>query len=153
MGALKYFILKVAPRKNMPFTPKASIDYNGTTGPYIQYTNARIQSVLRKAAEQGLALTFNSDAFEPNEKEIAIIQRLVEFADVVAEAGKSYSPSIIANYAYNLVKEYNQFYHDYQIMKEENADIRAFRLALSKTGGDVIRRAFWMLGIDVPERM
>ena len=153
LGALKYFILKVDPRKNMTFNPKESIDFNGNTGPFIQYTYARIQSVLRKAAEQGLALTFNSDAFEPNEKEIAIIQRLVEFADVVAEAGKSYSPSIIANYAYNLVKEYNQFYHDYQIMKEENADIRAFRLALSKTVGDVIRRAFWMLGIDVPERM
>ena len=153
LGALKYFILKVDPRKNMTFNPKESIDYYGNTGPFIQYTYARIQSVMRKAAAEGISFNFNADNFEPNDKEIALIQRIADFAEVVSEAGKTYSPALVANYAYELVKEYNQFYHDYQIMKETNEDIRSFRLALSKVVGNTIQHAFWMLGIDVPERM
>ena len=153
LGALKYFILKVDPRKNMTFNPKESIDFNGNTGPFIQYTYARIQSVMRKAVAEGISFNFNADNFEPNDKEIALIQRIADFAEVVSEAGKTYSPALVANYAYELVKEYNQFYHDYQIMKEPNEDIRSFRLALSKVVGNTIQHAFWMLGIDVPERM
>ena len=153
LGALKYFILKVDPRKNMTFNPKESIDFNGNTGPFIQYTYARIQSVMRKAAAEGISFNFNADNFEPNDKEIALIQRIADFAEVVSEAGKTYSPALVANYAYELVKEYNQFYHDYQIMKETNEDIRSFRLALSKVVGNTIQHAFWMLDIDVPERM
>ena len=153
LGALKYFILKVDPRKNMTFNPKESIDFNGNTGPFIQYTYARIQSVMRKAAAEGISFNFNADNFEPNDKEIALIQRIADFAEVVSEAGRTYSPALVANYAYELVKEYNQFYHDYQIMKETNEDIRSFRLALSKVVGNTIQHAFWMLGIDVPERM
>ena len=153
LGALKYFILKVDPRKNMTFNPKESIDFNGNTGPFIQYTYARIQSVLRKAAADNISETFDNTNVEPNEKEISLIQRLADFPALVEEAGKTYSPALIANYAYDLVKEYNQFYHDYSILREENADIRAFRLALSRTVGDTVRRAMWLLGIDVPERM
>lgn len=153
LGALKYFILKVDPRKNMTFNPKESIDFNGNTGPFIQYTYARIQSVMRKAAAEDISFNFNADNFEPNDKEIALIQRIADFAEVVSEAGRTYSPALVANYAYELVKEYNQFYHDYQIMKETNEDIRSFRLALSKVVGNTIQHAFWMLGIDVPERM
>lgn len=153
LGALKYFILKVDPRKNMTFNPKESIDFNGNTGPFIQYTYARIQSIMRKAAAEGFSFNFNADNFEPNDKEISLIQRITDFAEVVSEAGKTYSPALVANYAYELVKEYNQFYHDYQIMKEANEDIRSFRLALSKVVGNTIQHAFWMLGIDVPERM
>ena len=153
LGALKYFILKVDPRKNMTFNPKESIDFNGNTGPFIQYTYARIQSVLRKAAADNISETFDNANVEPNEKEISLIQRLADFPALVEEAGKTYSPALIANYAYDLVKEYNQFYHDYSILREENADIRAFRLSLSRTVGDTVRRAMWLLGIDVPERM
>ena len=153
LGALKYFILKVDPRKNMTFNPKESIDFNGNTGPFIQYTYARIQSVLRKAAADNISETFDNANVEPNEKEISLIQRLADFPALVEEAGKTYSPALIANYAYDLVKEYNQFYHDYTILREENADIRAFRLSLSRTVGDTVRRAMWLLGIEVPERM
>ena len=153
LGALKYFILKVDPRKNMTFNPKESIDFNGNTGPFIQYTYARIQSVLRKAAADNISETFDNANVEPNEKEISLIQRLADFPALVEEAGKTYSPALIANYAYDLVKEYNQFYHDYSILREENADIRAFRLSLSRTVGDTVRRAMWLLGIEVPERM
>ena len=153
LGALKYFILKVDPRKNMTFNPKESIDFNGNTSPFIQYTYARIQSVLRKAAADNISETFDNANVEPNEKEISLIQRLADFPALVEEAGKTYSPALIANYAYDLVKEYNQFYHDYSILREENADIRAFRLSLSRTVGDTVRRAMWLLGIDVPERM
>ena len=153
LGALKYFILKVDPRKNMTFNPKESIDFNGNTGPFIQYTYARIQSVLRKAATDNISETFDNANVEPNEKEISLIQRLADFPALVEEAGKTYSPALIANYAYDLVKEYNQFYHDYSILREENADIRAFRLSLSRTVGDTVRRAMWLLGIEVPERM
>ena len=153
LGALTYFILKVDPRKNMTFNPKESIDFNGNTGPFIQYTYARIQSVLRKAAEAGIERTFDPEKVTLGDKEIALIQRLADFADIVAEAGRNYSPALIANYAYDLVKEYNQFYHDYQIMRESDQNVRAFRLNLSEAVGNAVRRAFWMLGIDVPERM
>lgn len=153
LGALKYFILKVDPRKNMTFNPKESIDFNGNTGPFIQYTYARIQSVLRKAAEAGISEAYNADAVTPNEKEVSLIQRLTDFPSLVEEAGRTYSPALIANYAYDLVKEYNQFYHDFSILREENADVRAFRLQLSRTVGDIIKRSMWLLGIEVPERM
>ena len=153
LGALKYFILKVDPRKNMTFNPKESIDFNGNTGPFIQYTYARIQSVLRKAAEAGISEAYNADAVTPNEKEVSLIQRLTDFPSLVEEAGRTYSPALIANYAYDLVKEYNQFYHDFSILREENADVRAFRLQLSRTVGNIIKRSMWLLGIEVPERM
>ena len=153
LGALKYFILKVDPRKNMTFNPKESIDFNGNTGPFIQYTYARIQSVLRKAAADNISETFDNANVEPNEKEVSLIQRLADFPALVDEAGRTYSPALIANYAYELVKEYNQFYHDYSILREENTDVRAFRLSLSRTVGDTVRRAMWLLGIEVPERM
>ena len=151
LGALKYFILKVDPRKNMTFNPKESIDFNGNTGPFIQYTYARIQSLLRKTAEAGMKAEITD--VEPNEKEIALIQRLADFPNVVTEAGRSYSPAQIANYVYDLVKEYNQFYHDYSIMKEENEAVRSFRIKLSEEVGNVIRRATGLLGIEVPNRM
>lgn len=153
LGALKYFILKVDPRKNMTFNPKESIDFNGNTGPFVQYTYARIQSVLRKAADKQVSEAFDASAVALNDKEISLIQRLTDFPAIVAEAGRTYSPALVANYVYELVKEYNQFYHDYKILGEENADLRGFRLTLSRTVGDIIRQGFWMLGIEVPERM
>ena len=153
LGALKYFILKVDPRKNMTFNPKESIDFNGNTGPFVQYTYARIQSVLRKAADKQVSEAFDASAVALNDKEISLIQRLADFPAIVAEAGRTYSPALVANYVYELVKEYNQFYHDYKILGEENADLRGFRLTLSRTVGDIIRQGFWMLGIEVPERM
>lgn len=152
LGALKYFLLKVDPRKNMTFNPKESIDFNGNTGPFIQYTYARIRSVMRKATEAGYAIT-DYMATEPNEKEISLIQRLADFPAVVAEAGRTYSPALIANYVYDLVKEYNQFYHDYSIMREENKDIRSLRLCLSHSTAAVIATGMKLLGINVPERM
>ena len=151
MGALKYFILKVDPRKNMLFNPEESIDFNGNTGPFIQYTYARIQSLQRKAGDALPALSV--EAVTPNDKEIAIIQRIADFASVVEEAGKTYSPALIANYAYDLAKEFNQFYHDYSILKEEDENVKVFRLELSRTVAGVIKRAFSLLGIEVPERM
>ena len=152
MGALKYFLLKVDPRKNMVFNPKESIDFNGNTGPFIQYTYARIRSVLRRAADAGMTIGDYS-AVEPNEKEIALIQRLASFADVVSEAARSFSPALIANYAYDLVKEYNQFYHDCSILREENEAVRSLRLQLSATVALTVKKAMGLLGIDVPERM
>lgn len=152
LGALKYFLLKVDPRKNMTFNPKESIDFNGNTGPFIQYTYARIRSVLRKADEAGYSMTDYSKV-EPNEKEISLIQRLADFPAVVAEAGRTYSPALIANYVYDLVKEYNQFYHDYSIMREENEAIRSLRLCLSDCTSRVISTGMSLLGIRVPERM
>ncbi|MGN0211845.1 MAG: arginine--tRNA ligase [Muribaculaceae bacterium] len=151
LGALKYFILKVDPRKNMTFNPKESIDFNGNTGPFIQYTYARIMSLMRKTAEAGM--TAEIADVEPNEKEIALIQRLADFPGVVAEAGRSYSPAQIANYVYDLVKEYNQFYHDYSIMKESDEAVRSFRIKLSEVVGTIVRRATGLLGIEVPNRM
>ena len=153
LGALKYFILKVDPRKNMTFNPKESIDFNGNTGPFIQYTYARIQSVLRKAAELGIKFDINIEKVEPNEKEISLIQKLADFPNVVAEAGRSYSPALIANYVYDLVKEYNQFYHDYPMLKEEDEEKRAYRILLSKNVGATVSKGMGLLGIEVPERM
>lgn len=152
MGALKYFLLKVDPRKNMTFNPKESIDFNGNTGPFIQYTYARIRSVLRRAEEAGFK---HADYMNvtPNEKEIALIQRLGDYPAVVAEAGRSYSPALIANYVYELVKQYNQFYHDCSILREEDAAICSLRLALSDATARVIRSGMALLGIRVPERM
>ena len=154
LGALKYFILKVDARKNMTFNPKESIDFNGNTGPFIQYTYARIQSILRKAAEAGISIpeTLNTD-IELSTKEEGLIQMLADFRNVVAQAGSDYNPSIIANYAYDLVKEYNQFYHDFSILREENEALKVFRLALSKNVGKVVKLAMGLLGIEVPERM
>lgn len=151
LGALKYFILKVDPRKNMLFNPQESIDFNGNTGPFVQYTYARIRSVLRKSDEVDAATDIT--AYEPNEKEIEIIQRIADFPSVVSEAGRTYSPALIANYVFELAKGYNQFYHDYSILKEENDVARAFRLHLSRTVADIIRRGFSLLGVEVPERM
>ena len=154
LGALKYFILKVDARKNMTFNPKESIDFNGNTGPFIQYTYARIQSVLRKAAEVGIVIPEQlHPGIELSTKEEGLIQMLADFAGVVKQAGEDYSPSVIANYCYDLVKEYNQFYHDYSILREENADVKVFRLALSREVGKVVRLGMGLLGIEVPERM
>jgi arginyl-tRNA synthetase len=154
LGALKYFILKVDPRKNMIFNPKESIDFNGNTGPFIQYTYARIQSVLRKAEEQGIVFPEKIDTSIPlSKKEVALIRNLTAFPEIVREAGALYSPAIIANYVYELVKEYNQFYHDYSILKETHKALKIFRLLLSQQIGKVIKTAFSLLGIQVPERM
>lgn len=152
MGALKYFLLKVDPRKNMTFNPEESIDFNGNTGPFIQYTYARIRSVLRKAAESGVD-TADYSAVKPGEREIALIQRLADFPSTVSEAGRTYSPALIANYAYDLVKEYNQFYHDCTILGETDPAVRSLRLALSATTARTVKTALGLLGINVPERM
>ena len=154
MGALKYFILKVDARKNMTFNPKESIDFNGNTGPFIQYTYARIQSVLRKAAESGIVIPEQIPVgIELSEKEEGLIQMVADFAAVVKQAGEDYSPSIIANYTYDLVKEYNQFYHDYSILREENEAVKIFRIALSANVAKVVRLGMGLLGIEVPSRM
>ena len=150
LGSLKYFILKVDPRKNMTFNPKESIDFNGNTGSFIQYTYARIQSVLRKAAELGEVALGDVSL---NEKEVALISTLASFPEVVKQAGKEYSPSLIANYTYDLVKEYNQFYHDYSILKEENEAVRAMRIVLSRNVAKVIKQAMALLVIGVPDKM
>ena len=152
LGALKYFLLKVDPRKNITFDPKETIDFNGNTGPFIQYTYARIRSVLRKAHETGLETTDYSTVV-PDEKEIALIQWLNDFAGTVEEAGRNFSPAIIANYTYELVKLYNQFYHDHSILKEEDAAVRSLRLELSAVTARTIKAAMSLLGIKVPERM
>ena len=154
LGALKYFILKVDARKNMTFNPKESIDFNGNTGPFIQYTYARIQSVLRKAAESGIVISEQIPAgIELSEKEEGLIQMVADFAAVVKQAGEDYSPSIIANYTYDLVKEYNQFYHDFSILREENEAVKVFRIALSANVAKVVRLGMGLLGIEVPSRM
>lgn len=155
MGALKYFILKVDARKNMTFNPKESIDFNGNTGPFIQYTYARIRSILRKAAEQGIELPAELGAVNSllSDKEIALIQRLADFGSVVSEAAETYNPSAIANYSYDLAKEFNQFYHDYSVLKEEDPELKSLRLVLSGCVGKVLKLALSLLGIEVPERM
>ena len=154
MGALKYFILKVDARKNMTFNPQESIDFNGNTGPFIQYTYARIRSVLRKAEEAGLQIPADLKMdIQLNEKEESLIQHLADFPAIIAEAAKGYGPSDIANYTYDLVKEFNQFYHDLSILREENEQLKLFRLALSANVAKVIRLALSLLGIEVPERM
>ena len=154
LGALKYFILKVDARKNMTFNPKESIDFNGNTGPFIQYTYARIQSVLRKATESGIVIPEQIPAgIELSEKEEGLIQMVADFAAVVKQAGEDYSPSIIANYTYDLVKEYNQFYHDFSILREENEAVKVFRIALSANVAKIVRLGMNLLGIEVPSRM
>ncbi|WP_077155659.1 arginine--tRNA ligase [Bacteroides bouchesdurhonensis] len=154
LGALKYFILKVDARKNMTFNPKESIDFNGNTGPFIQYTYARIQSVLRKAEESGIVIPKEIPVgIELSEKEEGLIQMVADFAATVKQAGEDYSPSIIANYTYDLVKEYNQFYHDFSILREENEALKIFRIALSANVAKVVRLGMGLLGIEVPSRM
>ena len=150
LGALKYFLLKVDPRKNMTFNPKESIDFNGNTGPFIQYTHARIRSILRNA---DMIERVDYSSVEPNEKEADLIQRLADFPEIVREAGKNYSPALIANYVYDLVKTYNQFYHDYSVLKESDAAVRSLRLAISEQVARVVKTGMGLLGIRVPERM
>jgi len=154
MGALKYFILKVDARKNMLFNPEESIDFNGNTGPFIQYTYARIRSILRKAEEQKIAIPEElSDEMPLNEKEIELIQKMNAYSAAVEQAGKDYSPSGIANYCYELTKEFNQFYHDYSILGAETADEITTRLAIARNVAKVIKNGLELLGIEVPERM
>lgn len=153
LGSLKYFILKVDPRKNMTFNPKESIDFNGNTGSFIQYTYTRIRSLLRKAEELGIALPATFAGLTISTKEQELIAKVAEYADVVEEAARTYSPAVIANYVYDLVKEYNQFYHEFSILKEENEELRAFRLALSEVVARTIAAGFSLLGIEMPERM
>ena len=156
MGALKYFILKVDARKNMTFNPKESIDFNGNTGPFIQYTYARIRSIMRKAADEGIDLkgsVLAESGIAISEKETGLIQLLNGFGDVVRQAADDYNPSVIANYCYDLAREFNQFYHDYSIMHEPDAGLKHFRLVLSACTGKVIRLGMGLLGIEVPERM
>lgn len=155
MGALKYFILKVDARKNMLFNPEESIDFNGNTGPFIQYTYARIRSIMRKAAAAGLdsAIPAAGISTDLNEKEIALIQKMNDYGTVVAQAGKDYSPSGIANYCYELTKEFNQFYHDYSILREEDGNKKLMRLVIARNVAKVIKNGMSLLGIEVPERM
>ena len=156
LGALKYFILKVDARKNMLFNPAESIDFNGNTGPFIQYTYARISSILRKAKEAGndlSVLNSLSTQITLSEKEITLIQKLNSFEAAVRQAGQDYSPSGIANYCYELTKEYNQFYHDFSILREEDEQKKQFRLMLSKCVAKVLNEGMGLLGIEMPERM
>ncbi|MBD8387975.1 arginine--tRNA ligase [Dysgonomonas sp. BGC7] len=154
LGALKYFILKVDPKKNMTFNPKESIDFNGNTGPFIQYTHARICSVIRKATDLGLSVPAVLSAdIALTTKEENLIQLVADYAVVVKQAGDEYNPALIANYIYDLVKEYNQFYHDYTILKEEDQSLRDFRLVLSEEVAKVVKSGMSLLGIDVPDRM
>ena len=150
LGALKYFLLKVDPRKNMMFNPKESIDFNGDTGPFIQYTYARIRSVLRKAEEAGYG---KGELAVPNKKEAELIQKIADFRNVVADAGRKYSPAVIAKYCFELDKEYNQFYHDFSILKEEDEAKRNLRLRLSDVTARTLKAGLALLGIEVPERM
>ncbi|MEG0795210.1 MAG: arginine--tRNA ligase [Odoribacter sp.] len=153
LGALKYFMLKVDPKKTMMFNPKESIDFNGNTGPFIQYTYARIRSVLRKAAEMGTKPFVASIHLPISEKEQELIKLVAKLPDAVKEAGVGYSPALLANYSYDLAKEFNQFYHDSSILKEENVDLKNFRLLLAEQCGEAIKNAMGMLGIEMPERM
>ena len=153
LGALKYFMLKVDARKNMLFNPKESIDFNGNTGPFIQYTYARTRSIERKAAEAGVVVEGAASPDAISEKECSLIRLLNQYPNVVRQAGNDYSPSGIANYAYELAKGYNQFYHDFSILREEDATKKAFRILLTRNVGKVIKSAMNLLGIEVPERM
>lgn len=154
LGALKYFLLKVDARKNILFNPAESIDFNGNTGPFIQYTYARIRSVLRKAAAENFSIPTQLDSStEVNDKEQELIQHAADFPSIVAQAAKDYSPSTIANYCYDLVKEYNQFYHDYSILHEENVGKKELRLALSAAVSKIVKTGMGLLGIEMPERM
>ena len=155
LGALKYFIIKVDPKKTMLFNPKESIDFNGNTGPFIQYTHARIKSILRKADDQGISYKAAEvlSSIEPSAKETRLIKLLSTYPAKVAEAGAAYSPAVIANYAYDLAKEFNQYYHDTRILQEEDQDVRRFRLVLIQTVAEVLVKAMDILGIQLPERM
>ncbi len=153
LGALKYFILKVDPKKTMLFNPKESIDFNGNTGPFIQYTYARIRSILRKAAEAGMVLKPGDVSLPISVKEQELIKLIVKLPAVVKEAGDTYSPALLANYAYELAKEFNQFYHDFSVLKEENEALRNFRLLLAKQCAEALKSSLGMLGIEMPERM
>lgn len=154
MGALKYFILKVDARKNMLFNPEESIDFNGNTGPFIQYTYARIRSIMRKAEAEGIVLpSVLPNTLPLNEKEVQLIQKLNSFETVIEQAGKDYSPSGIANYCYELTKDFNQFYHDYSILNAESTEAKTLRLALAKNVAKTIKNGMQLLGIEVPERM
>jgi arginyl-tRNA synthetase len=154
LGALKYFILKVDPKKNMTFNPKESIDFNGNTGPFIQYTYARIRSVMKKAEEMGVrSVSDRNEKIIPNPKEISVISLLNDFHLLVPEAARELSPALIANYCYDLAREFNQFYHDYSILGEENESLRSFRLRLSELTGRVLEKGLFLLGIEAPERM
>ena len=155
LGALKYFIMKVDPKKTRLFNPKESIDFNGNTGPFIQYTHARIKSILRKADDLGLAhdVTVLKDSILPSTKEVRLIKLLNLYPSKIAEAGAAYSPAIIANYAYDLAKEFNQYYHETRILQEEDKDVLRFRLVLIQTLADVLTKAMGILGINLPERM
>lgn len=151
LGALKYFILKVDPKKNMLFNPEESIDFNGNTGPFVQYAYSRIQSMLRSANEQNAVPAINNYNF--NEKEIRLIQLADTFTTVIKEAGEQLNPAQIANYVYDLAKEFNQYYHEYQILKETDSNVRNSRLLLITNTGKIIKKSMWLMGIDVPERM
>ncbi len=154
LGALKYFILKVDARKNMLFNPEESIDFNGNTGPFIQYTYARIRSILRKAEAAGIVIPLVlTDGYKPLDKEVELIQKISEYAAAVEQAGKDYSPSGIANYCYELTKAFNQFYHDYSILNADTESEKIFRLVLAKNVAKTIKNGFALLGIEVPERM
>ena len=154
MGALKYFILKVDARKNMLFNPEECIDFIGNTGPFIQYTYARIRSIMRKAAAEGIEIPATLGADAPiNEKEIDLIQKMNDFATAVADAGNNYNPAGIANYCYELTKEFNQFYHDYSILNAESEAEKTTRLVLAANIAKILKNGMALLGIEVPERM
>lgn len=153
LGALKYYILKVDPKKNMLFNPEESIDFNGNTGPFIQYTHARVRSLFRKAADRNIPLTQSSDKVDLLPKEHALLRLLYDFPAVVAEAGENFSPALIANYAYELAKEFNQYYQEVPILRENDPGLIAFRLNLSGFTGKVLKTAMGLLGIEVPDRM
>jgi len=153
LGALKYFILKVDPKKTMTFNPEESIDFNGNTGPFIQYTYARIRSILRKANETGITIPGRVENKVINVKERVLLKTISLFPEVVKEAGTAHSPAVVANYVYDLVKEFNSFYHDYSILNEPDPGIRDFRLVMTQAVGKIIKNGFSLLGIQVPERM
>ena len=155
LGALKYFILKVDPKKTMLFNPKESIDFNGNTGPFIQYTHARIRSILRKASEQGLSWGAGSVTTDivPSAKEVRLVKLLGLYPQKVAEAGEGFSPAVLANYSYELAKEFNQYYHDTPILREEDPKVLAYRLTLIDTIASVLSKGMYLLGITLPERM
>jgi arginyl-tRNA synthetase len=154
MGALKYYILKVDPRKNMTFNPAESIDFNGNTGPFIQYTYTRIKSVFRKADQMGINTEqIHFSGTKTGQKEIELIKLLRKFSETVSAAATGYSPALIANYCYELSREYNQFYHDFSILGEDDEEIRNFRLILSRVTSEIIHTGMWLLGIEMPERM
>ena len=153
LGALKYFILKVDPKKTMLFNPRESIDFNGNTGPFIQYTHARIRSVLRKAAEAGIEYKGRVSGIELLPEEIELVKMLSDYPAVVASAGESYSPAVIGAYVYDLSKLFNSYYHDHSILHEEKEKVRRIRLQLAEQTARVIRSGMWLMGIEVPERM